>query len=123
MFLEISKRIDIPPAWRPFLSGRYTKENECFKILSICSTLAWTIVFPLDVMKSQVQGSSVNDPFLTRVKNHYNRFGFRGFFRGYGPACTRSIIANGLSMVMVILISIGFTFLVSENKSFSRNSF
>ena len=36
VFLEFSKSFDINPTYRPFVTG------------AVCSTLAWTIVFPFD---------------------------------------------------------------------------
>jgi hypothetical protein len=52
------------------------------------------------VIKSQVQGSNTNESMIQKFKNHYAKFGLKGFFRGYGPGATRSLLANGLSMVM-----------------------
>eukprot|EP01117_Protostelium_nocturnum_P002220 TRINITY_DN1285_c1_g1_i1.p1 TRINITY_DN1285_c1_g1~~TRINITY_DN1285_c1_g1_i1.p1 ORF type:complete len:297 (-),score=70.28 TRINITY_DN1285_c1_g1_i1:224-1114(-) len=90
IFLEYSKRVDMPSQWRPLLSG------------GICSTMAWTLVWPFDVIKSQVQGSTSNESFSTKARIHYQNNGIRGFFRGYGPGATRSLIANGLSMVAFV---------------------
>jgi len=90
IFLDISKKFDIPQAYRPLITG------------SICSTLAWTLVWPFDVMKSQVQGSTGTEKLTEKVRRHYNTHGIKGFFRGYGPGATRSLIANGLSMAMYV---------------------
>jgi len=91
IFLEISKGYQIPfnlgESWRPLLTG------------SICSTMAWTLVWPFDVIKSQVQGSTGKESFFEKFLVHYKNHGIKGFFRGYGPGATRSLIANGLSMV------------------------
>eukprot|EP01116_Phalansterium_solitarium_P014396 TRINITY_DN32035_c0_g1_i1.p1 TRINITY_DN32035_c0_g1~~TRINITY_DN32035_c0_g1_i1.p1 ORF type:complete len:267 (+),score=70.43 TRINITY_DN32035_c0_g1_i1:163-963(+) len=88
IFVDISKRFDIPSDWRPLLTG------------SFCSTAAWTLVWPVDVIKTQVQGASDKDSLWTKIRRHYERHGLRGFTRGYGPGAARSFIANGLSMVM-----------------------
>ncbi|PRP88182.1 hypothetical protein PROFUN_04005 [Planoprotostelium fungivorum] len=90
LFIEISKGIDISPQWRPFLTG------------SICSTLAWTIIWPFDVIKSQVQGGSRGTSMWQKAKMHYRNQGWYGFFRGYGPGAARSLLANGASMVAYV---------------------
>jgi hypothetical protein len=47
--------------------------------------LAWTLVWPFDVIKSQVQGTTEKEPMWNRFKIHYQKYGLKGFFRGYGP--------------------------------------
>jgi solute carrier family 25 carnitine/acylcarnitine transporter 20/29 len=90
IFLEISKNYDMPSNLRPFISG------------SICSTLAWTLIWPFDVIKSQIQGSTGNESLFQKIKIHYKNFGIFGFFRGYVPGAIRSLLANGLSMVALV---------------------
>lgn len=90
-FVDLSKRIDISAQWRPFITG------------SVCSTLAWTVVWPFDVIKSRIQAESGYKGSIYHVfLLQYRTFGIRGFFRGYLPGATRSLIANGLSMVMYV---------------------
>jgi solute carrier family 25 carnitine/acylcarnitine transporter 20/29 len=68
-FVDLSKRIDISAQWRPFITG------------SVCSTLAWTVVWPFDVVKSRIQAESVYKGSIYHVfLLQYRTFGIRGFF-------------------------------------------
>jgi hypothetical protein len=92
VFVEISKRFDIEPSWRPFVTG------------SVCATMAWTLVWPFDVLKSQEQGSLEKKSISERASRLWREHGLKGFFRGYGPGAVRSLIANGLSMVVYVKV-------------------
>lgn len=77
----------------PFLKG------------GICSTVAWLLVWPFEVIKNQVQAGSKqfdnNAPVLRQMTNTLaSPGGFRGLYRGIGPGLLRSIVANGSSMVV-----------------------
>ena len=74
-----------------------------FLTSGIAATLAWWIVWPLEYMKSQVQGSYGKDlPVLQRMKIVMKeRGGFFGLYRGIVPGTIRSFIANGTSMIVM----------------------
>ncbi|XP_070563411.1 mitochondrial substrate carrier family protein S-like [Ptychodera flava] len=67
------------------------------------ATLAWWIVWPLEYMKSQVQGNYGKEmPVLQRMRLVIKeRGGFFGLYRGLLPGSIRSFLANGTSMVVM----------------------
>lgn len=80
------------PGLGPFVKG------------GVCATAAWIVVWPFELVKNQVQAGMAGLPAtsslparLSWVVNH--RGGVRGLYRGIGPGVTRSLIANGASMV------------------------
>ncbi|CAH1242899.1 SLC25A13 [Branchiostoma lanceolatum] len=87
-FPEIFKR----PLMGPFLTS------------GVAATLAWWIVWPLENMKSQVQGNYGKDMSTwQRIKfNMKERGGFWGLYRGLGPGTARSFLANGTSMIVMV---------------------
>ena len=67
-----------------------------------CATAAWWTVWPLEYMKSQIQGG-YGDPrlsFTQRLVFIFREKGFFDLYRGLGPGSVRSFIANGLSMAV-----------------------
>jgi len=70
----------------------------------VCATLAWWVVWPFETMKSQVQGNTPGPSKLwDRMAWVYRNGGVRGLFRGIVPGSTRSLIANGTSMIAFTL--------------------
>ncbi|XP_013389954.1 mitochondrial arginine transporter BAC2-like [Lingula anatina] len=74
-----------------------------FLTSGIAATLAWWLVWPLEFMKSQVQGGyGEKMPVLKRMQLVIKeRGGFFALYRGLGPGTIRSFIANGSSMVVM----------------------
>ncbi|XP_038048376.1 solute carrier family 25 member 48-like [Patiria miniata] len=74
-----------------------------FLVSGTAATLAWWIVWPLEYMKSQVQGNYGKDmPVLTRMRLVVKeRGGFLALYRGIGPGTIRSFISNGTSMIVM----------------------
>ncbi|XP_022087229.1 mitochondrial arginine transporter BAC2-like isoform X4 [Acanthaster planci] len=74
-----------------------------FLVSGTAATLAWWIVWPLEYMKSQVQGNYGKDmPVLTRMRLVIKeRGGFLALYRGIGPGTIRSFISNGTSMIVM----------------------
>ena len=74
-----------------------------FLMSGVAATLAWWVVWPLEYMKSQVQGNyGEKQPLLTRMKHVVReRGGFLALYRGLGPGTIRSFIANGTSMIVM----------------------
>lgn len=68
----------------------------------LCATAAWWVVWPLELLKSQVQAGGPSTLSLhQRVRSIVReRGGLRGLYRGLGPGTARSILANGSSMVI-----------------------
>ncbi len=83
--MDMSKQI-VEGGLSPFWTG------------AICANLAWLTIWPLDVIKSQVQSGlheskSVKALLLQNIKQGV-------FFKGLVPGLTRSFISNGCSMVV-----------------------
>ncbi len=74
-----------------------------FFFTGVCSTAAWWTIWPLEYMKSQIQGGyGRHDLSLTqRLINILREKGFSGLYRGLGPGSVRSFFANGLSMTVM----------------------
>lgn len=63
----------------------------------------WLLVFPVDTVKSRLQGSKENKGLGQVVKEVYRAQGVKGFFPGLGPALMRSFPANAATFVGVEL--------------------
>lgn len=74
-----------------------------FLISGTAATLGWWVVWPLEYMKSQVQGSYGKDmPVWKRMRLVLKeRGGFFGLYRGIVPGTIRSFLANGVSMIVM----------------------
>ncbi|XP_050023323.1 uncharacterized protein [Dermacentor andersoni] len=74
-----------------------------FLISGLAATAAWWIVWPLEYMKSQVQGHyGQNVSLLQRMKSIYRqKGGFTAMYRGLAPGSIRSFVANGTSMIVM----------------------
>ena len=74
----------------------------------ICATISWLMVWPLEFVKSQVQantalvGNNAHQSLSTvqRLRFAIREQGFFSLYRGILPGCTRSLVANGMSMVV-----------------------
>ena len=69
-----------------------------------CATAAWWTIWPLEYMKSQIQGG-YGDPkssFQQRLVSIFREKGVFGLYRGLGPGSARSFLANGLSMAVFL---------------------
>ena len=83
-YMDISDRV-VPGGLGPFLKG------------SICASLAWLTVWPLDVVKSQVQSGNYREAGVRALLRDLLNSG--RLYRGIVPGLTRSVIANGISMM------------------------
>jgi len=74
-----------------------------FLISGVAATVGWWVVWPLEVMKSQVQGNYGKDmPLISRLKLAYtDRGGITGLYRGIVPGSIRSFLANGCAMIVM----------------------
>ena len=74
-----------------------------FLISGFAATLGWWVVWPLEYMKSQVQGAyGKEQPVLQRMRVVVReRGGFFALYRGILPGTIRSFLANGTSMIVM----------------------
>ncbi|KAL5475463.1 hypothetical protein EMCRGX_G025282 [Ephydatia muelleri] len=78
------------PVLGPFVTG------------GLASTMAWLVIWPLEFMKSQVQGHyGPETSLLSRMRTVMVERGFFGLYRGLAPGIIRSFIANGASMIVM----------------------
>ena len=84
LYMDLVKTF-VPGGLSPFFMG------------ALCSNLAWLTIWPLDVVKSQLQsGNYAGKSYGTLIKDVFSS-GL--IFRGLAPGLARSTIANGFSMV------------------------
>lgn len=74
-----------------------------FFFTGLCATGAWWTIWPLEYMKSQIQGGygQQNLTLLQRLAGVVRERGVFGLYRGLGPGSARSFLANGLSMTVM----------------------
>ena len=72
----------------PFLTG------------AVCANLAWLTIWPMDVVKTQLQSGKYANQSLAALVRDVLRPSSGLLFRGLLPGLTRSTLANGLSMVV-----------------------
>ena len=74
-----------------------------FLLSGFAATFAWWVVWPLEYMKSQVQGNYGRQQTLLKRMSGVvrERGGILGLYRGIGPGTIRSFIANGTSMIVM----------------------
>ena len=75
-----------------------------FLMSGVAATFAWWVVWPLEYMKSQVQGSygDTRQSLWQRMQLIVReRGGVLALYRGIGPGTIRSFIANGTSMIVM----------------------
>ena len=84
IYMDITKQI-IPGGLSPFMTG------------AVCSNLAWLTIWPLDVVKSQLQSGKYIGKSYFYLLRDIVKDGL--LFRGIVPGLLRSTIANGFSMV------------------------
>lgn len=84
--LEI--RATLPPMAADFFAG------------GVCSVGAWALIFPLDTVKSQIQGNSgTTSKFAEQLLVSYRNVGICGLYSGMGAGLTRVFLANGCGMI------------------------
>lgn len=90
---------------RHFDSLFRTKLLGPFLISGCASVMAWWVVWPLELIKSQIQAGYLAEKKMTMVHRiKYivkSRGGLVGLYRGIGPGTCRSFLANGSAMVVM----------------------
>ena len=69
-----------------------------FALGSICANMAWLTIWPMDVVKSQIQSGAHDGKSMGTLLKEVVRTG--AMFRGLLPGLLRSTIANGCAMVV-----------------------
>lgn len=78
------------PFLGPFVTGGFA------------STTAWVVIWPLEFIKSQVQGHYGPEATIwNRLRAAVVERGFFGLYRGLAPGIIRSFVANGASMIVM----------------------
>lgn len=74
-----------------------------FLMQGVAATLGWWVVWPLEFMKSQVQGMERQELSVLRRMQRVmrERGGFLALYRGILPGSLRSFVANGTSMIVM----------------------
>ncbi|XP_063715660.1 uncharacterized protein LOC134843170 [Symsagittifera roscoffensis] len=75
-----------------------------FLVSGCAATFAWWVVWPLELMKSQVQGNYGHAKLTLRQRFSIvlkERGGVRGLYRGITPGTYRSLLSNGTSFVVM----------------------
>ena len=74
-----------------------------FLMQGVAATLGWWVVWPLEFMKSQVQGKERQELSVLRRMQIImrERGGFFALYRGIMPGSLRSFVANGTSMIVM----------------------
>jgi len=85
IYIDLSKQL-VPGGLGPFLTG------------AVCSNLAWLTIWPLDVVKSQVQSGKFEGKSYGELMR--DNFKHGTVFRGLLPGLLRSFVANGCSMMV-----------------------
>lgn len=69
----------------------------------LCATAAWWTIWPLEYMKSQIQGGYGQQSLtlVQRLARVVREKGVLGLYRGLGPGSARSFLANGMSMTVM----------------------
>lgn len=83
-YMDLSTLV-IPGGLPPFFKG------------AVCASLAWLTIWPLDVVKSQVQSGNYSEKGVGFMLRDLVRSG--KLYRGIFPGLTRSVFANGISMM------------------------
>jgi len=83
------------------LSGSTSKDNLSPASLMFAGALSGiaynTVLFPADVVKSQIQADNSGDRnYFRRLKKLYISEGIRGLYRGYGITIVRAVPANAI---------------------------
>ena len=93
-------------------SGKSVRELSTIRLLlagGIAGSLSWTMIYPLDVLKSRVQkeGFKPNGRYISykeAIVECYKDGGYRSFTRGLGVTVARAFPANAVTFATVTLI-------------------
>lgn len=92
-----------------YLKRRLTPEGQDLSLGAIMTAggfagvAMWLLVFPVDTVKSRLQGATERTSVGEVVRSVYKSSGVKGFFPGVGPAMARSFPANAATFLGVEL--------------------
>eukprot|EP00746_Dinoflagellata_sp_MGD_P048534 gnl/MRDRNA2_/MRDRNA2_22030_c0_seq2.p1 gnl/MRDRNA2_/MRDRNA2_22030_c0~~gnl/MRDRNA2_/MRDRNA2_22030_c0_seq2.p1 ORF type:complete len:258 (-),score=37.19 gnl/MRDRNA2_/MRDRNA2_22030_c0_seq2:51-824(-) len=90
-------RMALPPMMADFFAG------------GVCSVGAWALVFPLDTVKSQIQGDSGTAKSVAKqFFLNYQRAGVSSFYNGLGAGLSKVLLANGFGMIAYGIVKNSF---------------
>lgn len=88
-----------------FLKRKLSPENGELSLAAVsfaggaAGVSMWALVFPVDTVKSRLQGATEKTSIGRVIKEVYAKSGVKGFFPGVGPAMLRSFPANAATFV------------------------
>lgn len=87
------------------ISTRNLTTAELMIMGAISGGIFWTVIYPLDVIKSNLQGDNIHNRKYNGIydcaKKIYLGFGLKGFYVGLIPCIARAIPANALMLYTV----------------------
>jgi hypothetical protein len=70
----------------------------------VCATVAWGVAWPVEVIKSKVQGAEAHRykglSYGSILRQIARTEGIKGLYRGFLPGAIRSTLANGVGMAV-----------------------
>lgn len=74
----------------------------------LSATVFWITAYPVDVVKQRIMTDDMMNPkyknWLDAFKNVYQTYGWKGYFRGFGPSILRSFPANASALAAFELV-------------------
>jgi len=100
------------PAWGAYfasfelLRNKTSNEDGTTTLLrkslsgGIAGAISWMMIYPADVIKTNLQKESTKETILMITKKLYNKGGIKVFYRGTAPTLIRSIPVNAIVLVV-----------------------
>lgn len=92
----------------------FEKETSMNKVVAnfwaggLSATVFWITAYPVDVVKQRIMTDDLMNPkyksWLDAFKNVYQTYGWKGYFRGFGPSILRSFPANASALAAFELV-------------------
>lgn len=80
-------------------NGQESSDLAIFAAGGSAGLTYWTSIYPLDLVKSRIQTSTVVEPFWTVFVREYQTSGIGGMYRGLGVTVPRAIISSGVIFI------------------------
>lgn len=71
-----------------------------FGLASACAVMSSLVTHPLDIVKTNQQGTTTSDGMVKIFRHIWQQEGLRGLYRGAGLRCAAIIPASGLFMTV-----------------------
>lgn len=92
----------------------FEKQTSMNKVMAnfwaggLSATVFWITAYPVDVVKQRIMTDDLMNPkyksWLDAFKNVYQTYGWKGYFRGFGPSILRSFPANASALAAFELV-------------------